>query len=67
MKSKAQVRKFSRYEPPPAPYKPGQKVYYLDLSFEVVSSTHTHTQLDGVKFAVPNWLLSLATKPKLFL
>jgi hypothetical protein len=64
MKRKAEPpRKYhASYEPPPAPFKPGQKVYYYDLSFEVIHSTHTHTQLDGVEFAVPNW--QLATRRK---
>ncbi len=63
MKGKPQpLRKFSKYEPPSAPFKPGQKVYYDDLSFEVVHSTHTHTQLDGVEFAVPNWQLTTRRK-----
>lgn len=50
------------YQQPTARFKPGQKVYYYDLSFEVVASTHTHTQLKGMEKAIANWELRTTRK-----
>lgn len=36
---------------------PGQK-------FKVRSSTHTHTQLEGIRYAVPNWELKTVRRRK---
>lgn len=53
------VRKFrTSYEPPPAPYKAGQKIFIAGKTYKVVSSTHTHTQLEGVSYGVANWVIS---------
>jgi hypothetical protein len=63
MKHKAQpLRKFQpSYELPNPLYKPGQRVklksFSLGLRFKVIASSHTHTQLDGLPKAIPNWEL----------
>ena len=46
-----------RYTPPVAPFKPGDRVRYQSQIFSVIASTHTHTQLEDQRWAVPNWLL----------
>jgi hypothetical protein len=55
------VRKFSKYELPKPRYKPGHRVklrdFPLGLSFRVISSSHTHTQVEGLPAAIPNWQL----------
>lgn len=50
------------YQPPQPKFKPGQWVYYYDLRFQVIASTHTHSQLDGVEKAIANWELRLSRK-----
>jgi hypothetical protein len=47
----------SHYEIPPAPYRPGQKLRIEGKTYRVVASTHTHTQLEGIKYAVSNWVI----------
>jgi hypothetical protein len=45
------------YTPPPAPFKPEEWVKFEGKRWKVQTSTHTHTQLYGVKYAVANWRL----------
>jgi hypothetical protein len=51
------------YQAPKPAYKPGAyvklKTFPLGLRFKVVSSSHTHTQLEGFKSAIANWELKL--------
>lgn len=49
------MMKRARYQPPPAPFAPGDRVRYQRQTYTVIASTHTHTQLEGFKYAVPNW------------
>jgi hypothetical protein len=56
--------KRSPYQPPPAPFAPGDKVKYEGRRYEVIAGTHTHSQLDTLPYAVPNWLLKPIRKPK---
>lgn len=51
------------YESPPAPYKPGQKVRFEGTMRRVVASTHTHTLLEGDRYAIANWILKLGRVP----
>ena len=52
------MKKFqSSYNLPPAPYQPGQKIRIQGKTYTVISSSHTHTQLQGVCYAVANWAL----------
>ncbi|MEP0799045.1 DnaB-like helicase N-terminal domain-containing protein [Funiculus sociatus] len=48
------------YEQPPAPFVIGQKVIYEGTEYTVLTSTHTHTQLDGIEKAVFNSELAIA-------
>lgn len=48
----------SHYQAPPAPYKPGQKIKIGGKFYKVIGSTHTHTQLEGVEYAVANWAIA---------
>lgn len=52
-----------RYQPPPAPFSPGDLVKYADRICRVVASTHTHTQLQEFKYAVPNWEIIIPASP----
>lgn len=52
----------SSYEPPPAPYKPGQRVFVGSKIYTVHSSTHTHTQLEGLDHGVANWIIRAMDK-----
>lgn len=56
--------KRSLYQPPPAPFAPGDKVKFEGRRYEVIASTHAHSQLEGLRYAVPNWLLKPIRKPK---
>ena len=51
------------YESPPAPYKPGQKVKFEGERRTVKASSHTHTLLEGDRFAIANWILKLGRVP----
>lgn len=51
------------YEYPPADYKPGQRVKFEGKMRKVVASSHTHTLLEGEKFAIANWILKLGRVP----
>lgn len=46
-----------RYTPPPAPFKPGDRVKYKRTRYKVLASTHTHSQLKGIDKAIANWQL----------
>jgi hypothetical protein len=48
------------YENPPAPYKPGKLLLWEGQKRRVIASTHTHTQLEGIPKAIPNWRLKLS-------
>lgn len=50
------------YELPPAPYRAGQKIKIAGKIYKVVSSTHTHTQLEGIKHGVANWVIAQMKK-----
>lgn len=52
------------YQPPAAPFKPGDRVKLEDWPYTVVASTHTHTQLEGLPYAVANWRLRKVTLKK---
>ena len=56
------MRAKSAYEPPPAPYKPGQKIFIAGKTYKVIGSTHTHTQLEGIKYGVANWIITQTQK-----
>lgn len=42
------------YQPPKPRFKPGDKVWFEGNPCEVTASTHTHTQVKGVRHAIPN-------------
>jgi hypothetical protein len=46
------------YVAPPAPFEMGDKVWLEGKRHEVLFSTHTHSQLQGLEKAVANWRLS---------
>ncbi len=50
------------YELPPAPYRPGQTIRIQGQTFKVLSSTHTHTQLEGIRYGVANWVIEQMRK-----
>ena len=55
------------YEFPPASFAPGELVQFereLPLEWIVLASTHTHTQIEGIPKAVPNWDLVRVRKSK---
>lgn len=43
------------YQRPPAPFKPGQLIWWQGDRYKVIASSHTHTQLEGVSKAVWNF------------
>lgn len=53
------------YAPPPAPFKKGDRVKLSasDTTYTVIASSHTHTQLEGVRYAIANWKLRLYRSP----
>jgi hypothetical protein len=52
----------SHYEIPPAPYRVGQRLLIGDKVYTVIGSTHTHTQFEGMKYAVANWVITQLKK-----
>jgi hypothetical protein len=52
------------YQSPPAPFSPGNIVKFESKQYVILASTHTHCQLEGVAYAVPNWQLKTVRKPK---
>lgn len=52
------------YEPPPAPYKPGDWVRFEGKRYRVTASSHTHTAVEGIRFAIWNFDLKKAKPPK---
>jgi hypothetical protein len=67
MKSYNKVHKIypsTQYEHPPAPYKPGQKLKLGYKVYRVTASTHTHTQLEGMQYAIANWVLKHMLEPR---
>ncbi len=52
----------SRYDNPPAPYRVGQRLLIGDKVYTVTGSTHTHTQFEGMHYAVANWVITQLKK-----
>jgi hypothetical protein len=52
----------SHYEAPPAPYRVGQRLLIGDKVYTVIGSTHTHTQFEGMDYAVANWVITQLKK-----
>lgn len=58
-------------EYPPAPFQPGDRVRFIHPesfeeggSHDVIASSHTHTQLEGMRYAVANWQLRRTHKSR---
>lgn len=51
------LRKRTPYQQPPSPFQPGDWVKFEGKRYEVIASTHTHSQLQGVRYAIANWEL----------
>lgn len=61
------LRKFtieaSTYQSPPPGFEVGSPVRYEGKIYKVVASTHTHSQLEGLRYAVSNaWLKAVRSK-----
>lgn len=50
------------YQAPPPLCQPGEEVLFYGGLRRVVVSSHTHTRLTGIEYAVPNWELTLFNK-----
>lgn len=51
------------YEYPPADYKPGQRVRFEGKLRTVKASSHTHTLLEGERYAIANTWIKLGRVP----
>lgn len=55
------------YQAPKSRFKPGEWVTFIDLplplAFRVVSSTHTHTKVEGLEKGSANWKLKRVKRP----
>ncbi|HEY9672230.1 MAG TPA: hypothetical protein V6D11_12350 [Waterburya sp.] len=45
------------YQAPPPTFQPGDRVRYEGHTYTVLASSHTHSQLEGLRWAVANWQL----------
>lgn len=52
------------YEPPPSPFRPQERVRFEGRVYTITATTHAHSQLEGVRYAVPNWQLRKIRKSK---
>jgi hypothetical protein len=50
--------KSAEYVVPLAAFKSGDKVWFEGKRYEIIASTHTHSQLQGLEKAIANWRLS---------
>lgn len=57
------LRKRTPYQQPPSPFQPGDWVKFEWNEYKVIASTHTHSQLEGVRYAVANWELKKTRIP----
>ena len=60
--------KFSQiaYQQPAPEFYPGDRVKWLEngVIYTVTGGTHTHTQVEGVEYAVANWELKLSYRKR---
>jgi len=60
--------KFSQtaYQQPTPEFYPGDRVKWLEneVIYTVIRGTHTHTQLEGLPFAIANWRLKLSYRKR---
>jgi hypothetical protein len=49
---------------PASQFKKGDWVWFEWQVYTVIACNHTHTQLEGVEYAIPNWQLKISRKAK---
>lgn len=56
------MKAYNPYQPPEPNFQPGDRVKFNGRTYTVTASTHTHTQLKDLRWAIPNWQLRRVRK-----